>query len=68
MEDKLKMAIRIEVPDNDRRYEIGNAIHEQLVGNQDYIDSNIVLNIEEPRTVKLYIFEECENIPKITIC
>lgn len=47
--------------------ELGTKIHNQLVGNKDYIDSNIVLNIDEQYTVQLWFFKECESIPEITI-
>ena len=48
-------------------------IHEQLVGNQDYINSNIVLNDSSTRCdgtnneVRVYIFDECKNRPVINI-
>lgn len=49
------------------KIEIGNYIHRQLVGNRDYIDCNIVLNIDDPRTVILSISEECKEIPVIKL-
>ena len=48
-------------------------IHEQLVGNQDYINSNIVLNDSSTRCdgtnneVRVYIFDECKERPAINI-
>jgi len=53
-------------------------IHNQLVGNQDYIDNNIVINDHITRAsidpdddtigeVHVYIFDECEHIPVLTI-
>jgi len=55
--------------ENDSQEEAGRVlenIHKQLVGNQDYIDSNIVLN-DDGCTVHLYIFKETTNVPKIQI-
>lgn len=48
-------------------------IHEQLKGNQDYIDSNIVLNDSETRQdgtkyeVHVYITDDCKEEPKILL-
>lgn len=67
MEEKLKKEIIITVKNEKEQMRIANSIHHQLVGNQDYIDSNIVLNIDENNTVRLYIFEECENEPDIIL-
>lgn len=51
---------------------IREKIHNQLVGNQDYVDRNIVLNgsddrYEQDNSIHLIFFEECEEIPEITI-
>lgn len=65
--EELKMHISIKTINNEEKMRIGNSIHDQLVGNSDYIDSNIILNIDDENEVNLYIFKECENVPKITI-
>lgn len=56
-----------EIPDE--RYRIGDAIHEQLKGNQDYRDSAIILNIEEDRKVRLFVFEDADisKVPELKI-
>ena len=66
MED-LKMHIIVKTVNEEEKMRIGNSIHEQLVGNKDYIDSNIILNIDNENEVNLYVFNECENIPNITV-
>lgn len=44
--------------------EIGNSIHQQLVGNQDYIDSNIGISLETDEV--LIWFDDCKGeIPDI---
>ena len=54
-------------------FETMEKIHEQLVGNKDYIDSNIILNDSSTRCdgtkneVRVYIFDECEKRPVIKI-
>ena len=69
----LKKLITIVADTEEEMYEIREKIHLQLVGNQDYIDCNIILNGSDDRmdgsvnTVCVYIFKECENIPSITI-
>ena len=64
---EIKRCITIDVNSEQEKMEIGKKIHEQLVNNQDYIDSNIILNIDYPLAVHLWIFNECENIPEIHI-
>ena len=72
MDKTLRRLIRIEVETEEDMLTIKEQIHNQLVGNQDYIDCNIVLNgsddrIENGYEVHLYVFKECENIPEIII-
>lgn len=67
MDNNLKMHVNIKVNDDKEQMKIGNFIHEQLRGNKDYQNSNIVLNIDEPNEVNLYVFNECEEIPTIQI-
>jgi hypothetical protein len=67
MDEKLKMHITIRTIDDKEQMKIGNSIHHQLVGNKDYIDNNIILNIDDNNEVNLYIFKECESIPDIVI-
>lgn len=67
MDEKLKMKITIETDTEKEQMAIANHIHEQLRGNQDYKDSNIVLNIDVENTIRLYVFKECENVPPIVI-
>ena len=50
--------------------EILRKVHEQLKGNQDYIDSNIVLsehNDSEEPTVLVWIAENVKEIPTIIL-
>lgn len=42
--------------------QIGTIIHQQLVGNPDYKESNIVLNIDVPGEVHLYVAEEAKPL------
>lgn len=66
-EADIKRYIAIDCGSVEEKMKLGNSIHNQLAGNQDYIDSNIVLNLDEPYTVQLWFFKDCENIPPITI-
>lgn len=67
MDENLKTHITIRTTDEKEQMRVSNSIHHQLVGNKDYIDSNIVLNIDTENEVNLYIFKECENVPDIII-
>lgn len=62
---EIKRQITIKVEDDKERLAIANSIHEQLVGNPDYIDSRIILNVGEE--VNLYIFDDCQEIPTIVL-
>lgn len=66
MDDNVKRIISITCDESEKMI-IATKIHEQLVGNQDYIDSNILLNCDRLEAVDLFIFEECTEIPTITI-
>ena len=50
-----------------RKGKIGTTIHKQLVGNDDYINDNIILNIDDDNTVNLFIFNEVTEFPKIEL-
>ena len=63
----FKKAIEIECSSNEEKMKVGELIHNQLVGNEDYINNNIVLNIDEDCKVILVMFNECKNEPKILI-
>ena len=67
MDEDLKMQIIIITNDNKEKRRIANSIHQQLVGNKDYIDCNIVLNDYYENEINLYISNECENVPDIVI-
>ena len=63
----FKKKIEIECSSNEEKKKVGELIHNQLAGNKDYIDSNILLNIDEDCKVVLIIFNECKNEPTILI-
>lgn len=54
-------------------YDVLEKIHNQLAGNIDYANSNIVLNDSSTRRdgtmneVHVYIFNECNDIPEIRV-
>lgn len=65
----VRVALEITTKDNDERYRIGDQIHEQLKGNKDYMDCAIILNIEEDRKVRLFVFEDADmtKVPELKI-
>lgn len=62
-----KRLIQITTRTNEEKTELGQKIHEQLKGNKDYINNNIVLNIDDDCLIMLAIFNECKEMPKIVI-
>lgn len=73
MDSQLRRQIIIKTASEEEEFRIAEKIHEQLVGNQDYIDCNIILNMSADRLdgtvneVHVYIFDESESDPAITI-
>ena len=67
MEPELKLKIVIETSTEKEQMAIGNHIHEQLRGNKDYIDNNIILNIDVENKIRLYVFKECKDVPPIVV-
>lgn len=61
---KGEIIIKPKNSDPDTLLDIGLAIHEQLIGNEDYVLNNLGINIMEDSVVVW--FDECEGeIPKI---
>lgn len=73
MNEQLRRQITIKTSSQEEEFRIAEKIHEQLVGNQDYIDCNIVLNMSADRRdgteneVHVYIFNDSGSDPTITI-
>ena len=70
--NNVKKCIVVKAADEDQMGEIATRIHEQLVGNQDYIDSNIVLSMEPDgeetkNEIHVIIFNNSKTEPNITI-
>lgn len=55
--------ITITTKTNEEKMRIGTEIHNRLRGNSDYIDCNIILNIDENKVVRLFISENVKEIP-----
>lgn len=61
---KGEIIIRPKEVDKHTIEEIGTVIHQQLVGNKDYIESNIGISLETDKV--LIWFDDCEEeIPNI---
>ena len=68
MNEGIRMQIKVIVNDDKEQLAIANAIHEQLVGNPDYINDRILLNIDVDGETNLYFFDDMEgDIPTIVI-
>lgn len=65
--DKTKYEITIKTDSNKEKYRLGDLIHNQLVGHTDYINNNIILNIDKDKTVRLWIYNDCSQIPEIKL-
>lgn len=59
--------IEIETRTKEECIKLGNRIGEQLRG-EDYLNNNILLNFTDvDNVIRLYIFEECKEIPKLSL-
>lgn len=58
----MEYGITIYCESDDLKKRVGTKIHEQLRGNPDYIDSRIVLNIDDESRVNIYV-QYGTNIP-----
>lgn len=63
-----KRVITIRTSTEQEKLEVGTKIHNQLVGNDDYINTRILLNMDDDdNVVTLTIFEDSKTMPEITI-
>lgn len=67
MSNEVRYEMSIRTRTNEYKLKVGTAIHEQLKGNKDYIDNNIVLNIDEDCLVLLTVMEDCKKFPKVVL-
>ena len=73
MEDEIKRMIIIKTQSREEEFRIAEKIHNQLVGNPDYIEDRICLNMSKDRDddteneVHLLIFTDVESDPEIKI-
>lgn len=70
--NKLKKHIIIKTNSNEEMHYMGNCIYEQLVGNQDYIDSRIILSMEPDgeetkNEIHVLVFNDSKSNPEIII-
>lgn len=62
MKDELIYELTVKTTDNEARNIIGESIHQYLKGKKDYIKCNIILNIDDDKTIKLWIYNKCKYI------
>ena len=73
MEQEIKRMVIIKTQSREEEFGIADKIHNQLVGNPDYIESRICLNMSKDRDdgteneVHLIIFNDSESDPEIKI-
>lgn len=65
--NKVYKTIEITCTSNEEKKIVGDMIHNQLVGLEDYINSNIILNIDEDCKILVVIFDDCKHVPSILI-
>lgn len=39
------------------KMQVGEAIHKQLAGNEDYVNNRIILNVDEPCKIKMWVLD-----------
>lgn len=59
------VAISIYTHSDEEKLSIGTALHKALVGNENYIHNRVILNIDTPWTIYVYIYNDCTDIEGI---
>lgn len=73
MDSELKKLVVIKTDTAEEELKVATSIHEQLVGNEDYKENRIILNLSKDRDddteneVHLYIFNDCKSSKEIKI-
>lgn len=73
MSDKVEVRVQLhlEFADEEEMHKAADSIHDQLVGNPDYIDSRIILSKgpldANPNCADLTIFKDATTHPTITL-
>lgn len=72
MNTELKKTISIQTNSIEEMHKVRDALHSQLVGKDDYIESRVVLNCSEETQesgyiVNVFIFEDCVDVPELII-
>ena len=63
----LKQAFELPVQNKDEQLKLFDKIHNQLNGNEDYTNGNIIIDLNDPNYVRIVVFEGCESDPQIVI-
>lgn len=73
IDQETKKIYTIKTKSGEEEFRIADSIHNQLVGNKDYIDCNIILNMSKDRNdntenqVNLYVFNDSNTDIEISI-
>lgn len=59
--------IEINCLTNEEKMTLGTSIHEQLVGNPNYIENRIILNVDEDKKVLIWVDDSCTELPIIKL-
>lgn len=57
----IPLEIVIKTRNNEERNRLGENMHNLLAGNPDYIDNAIILNIDQDKRVRIWIFDEAKT-------
>ena len=67
MVNDIERIITIDTKDENERDRLSDYILHQLCYRKDWKDGNIVLDINEPWKIKIYIYKGCKRMPRISI-
>lgn len=71
--NQIRKMICIKVKSREEEFEVADKLHRQLAGNDDYVNSRIVLNMSKDRDddteneVHVYIFDDSKTTPELRI-
>lgn len=67
LENNIWKKITIETSTDREKMQIGESIRNQLKGNPDYINNNVIVFIDKTCVVEVLIFANCKDIPQLII-
>lgn len=64
---KDRYYVTIECASDEEKMALGTSIHEQLAGNPNYYEDRIILNVDQDKTIRIWVEDNCVDLPIINL-